>query len=787
VHSAAGEAVPGAKVSLGDLTAQTGATGTAQLAGVPPGKHRLTISAVGFEQLVTDVDADPSSENRIEAILSAVHNETITVQGVIETPLEEATTPTVLDRQQVKNMPDRPRTVSEALPLAPGVVSLPNGQLRLGGNGEHRSSMLINSATATDPATGQFGATLPIDSVRSMNVLSSPFLAEYGGFTSDVVSVETRKGGDKWSFELNDPLPEFRWRSWHMVGLRSDTPRFNFGGPLIKNRLYLLESVQYEMREIPMITLPFPNNETRRQGYNSLTALDYTLNPSNVISATFHVANQHQRFANLDFFNPQPVSPNTSSTVYSVDVTDHATIRGTLLDSSLSASAFRDGVWPQGGLEMTITPTGNLGNYYSQQTRTASRVEWRETWSLTRQLWGTHNLKAGSVLGGTNEHALINQNTVNILDAASNLIETIGFTPGRPIARNDIESAFFIQDQWIMGARFSLNLGLRVAQQEVTDAFRIGPRGGFVWSPLASGRTIVRGGIGIFYDRVPLNVYGFALYPDEIITRYAPDGTILSGPDRFFNLTEPAAPHHSPLIYRSNVAGNFAPYSTNSNIQVEQILTRRIRLRANYLQSHSDELIVLAPLVTAGQNAFVLNGNGNSQLRQFELTGAATVRKEDQLYVSYVHSSSVGNLNEFSNYLANFPMPVILPDAHTYLPGDTPNRLLAWGTFAFPDKFRLSPKVEYRNGFPWSSYDPAQNYVGVPNSTRFPLFFSVDARVTKDFRITDKYTGRFGVSGSNLTNHFNPISVHANTGDPAYGVFFGEYRRRYTADFDVLF
>ena len=70
-------------------------------------------------------------------------------------------------------------------------------------------------------------------------------------------------------------------------------------------------------------------------------------------------------------------------------------------------------------------------------------------------------------------------------------------------------------------------------------------------------------------------------------------------------------------------------------------------------------------------------------------------------------------------------------------------------------------------------------------SARFPNFFSLDARVTKDVKVTDKYTFRFGVSGSNLTDHFNPISVHANTSDPAYGIFFGEYRRRYTADFDV--
>jgi hypothetical protein len=801
VHSAGGEPVSGATVRLRGpaeslTSAQTGEAGSARLPNIAPGKYRMTILASGFDELTTDIEADASLENRIDAILSATHTDSITIQGVIETPLEEANTPTVLDRQQVKNMPDRPRTVTDALPLAPGVVRLPNGQLRLSGNGEHRSAMLVNSATATDPATGQFGATLPIYSVRTMSVLSSPFLAEYGGFTSDVVAVETRKGGDKWTFELNDPLPEFRWRSWHMVGLRSSTPRVSFGGPvswrpleriLGKDRLHFLESIQYEMRETPMITLPFPKNETRHEGYNSLTALDYTINGSNFVSATIHLANQHDRYANLDFFNPEPVSPNTSNQVYAVDLTEHASIRGTLLDSSLSAASFRAGVWPQGNLDMTLTPTENLGNYFSQQTRTASRIEWRETWSVTRKLWGSHNIKVGSVVGGTTEHALVQQNTINILDGASNLLETINFTPGRAIARTDVESAFFAQDQWILAPRFSLNLGTRVEQQEVTDAFRIGPRGGFVWTPLGSGKTVVRGGIGVFYDRVPLNVYGFALYPDQIITKYAPDGTIISGPDRFFNLTEPAAPHHSPLIYRSNVAGNFAPYSTNSNVQIEQILTSRIRLRANYLQSHSDELIVLSPLITPETNAFVLNGNGSSQLRQVELTGAATAFKEDQIFLSYVHSSSTGNLNEFSNYLANFPPPVILPDAHTFLPGDSPNRFLGWGTVAFSHKIRVSPKVEYRTGFPWSSFDPAQNYVGIPNQSRYPQFFSVDARITKDVKFNDKYTGRFGVSGSNLTNHFNPISVHDNTGDPSYGVFFGEYRRRYTADFDVLF
>ena len=42
-------------------------------------------------------------------------------------------------------------------------------------------------------------------------------------------------------------------------------------------------------------------------------------------------------------------------------------------------------------------------------------------------------------------------------------------------------------------------------------------------------------------------------------------------------------------------------------------------------------------------------------------------------------------------------------------------------------------------------------------------------------------------AGANLTDHFNPVSAHTNVADPQYGVFFGQYRRRFTADFDVIF
>ncbi|HEX8184094.1 MAG TPA: hypothetical protein VF747_05065, partial [Blastocatellia bacterium] len=124
---------------------------------------------------------------------------------------------------------------------------------------------------------------------------------------------------------------------------------------------------------------------------------------------------------------------------------------------------------------------------------------------------------------------------------------------------------------------------------------------------------------------------------------------------------------------------------------------------------------------------------------------------------------------------------------YTNLPGDLPNRFLAWGLVRLPWKMRIAPLVEYRNGFPYAVTDAAQDYVGTPNKTRFPNFYSLDSRVSKDIKLNDKYSLRFSVSGFNLTNHFNPYTLHSNIDDPQYGIFFGNYGRRFRLDFDVLF
>jgi hypothetical protein len=791
------KAVGGVRVELrlaGAVVATiiTNEKGEAEFSSVAPGIYEVIASKEGLETLTEKeivVTAGSPVEIKFTVIPKIELTDSVNVQASAETTVEKsASVSAELKREQVKDTPNKPATVADTLPLIPGVVRSAQGEIKISGSGEHRSALIVNSADVTDPATGQFGVTVPVDSVETISVFKTPYLAQYGRFTAGVVSVETRRGGDKWSFELNDPLPEFRIFSGHLRGIREASPRVTFNGPLIAGKLYISEGLEYDLAKRPVRTLPFPFNETKQESVNSFTQFDYLLSQSHTLTATLHIAPRHMNFVNLEFFNPQPVTPTFRAKDYTGTFIDRLTIGSSLLESTLAVKRYSGEVWGQGQGDMILTPAGNRGNYFSQQDRRASRIEWLETYSLApKKLYGDHNLKFGTTIARTTNQGEFMARPVNIEDNAGRLIKRIEFIGGQPFDRYDLEAGFFSQDHWVIAPQFSVDRGARFERQGITETFRVAPRIGFAWTPFNNQQTTIRGGFGIFYDRVPLSVYAFDRYPEQVITTYGPNGQVVDGPRRFANITDRAEISEFPFVYGSHSAGNFSPYSETWNIEVEHPITRGLRIRANYLQSNSHGVVIVTPKVVQDRDAFVLGGNGRSSYRQLELTTRWNMSEGRQLFFSYVRSRTQGDLNEFNNYLGNFPFPVMRPNQYTNLPGDLPNRFLAWGLVRLPWKMRIAPLVEYRNGFPYAVTDAAQNYVGTPNEMRFPNFYSLDSRVSKDFKLNDKYSVRFSVSGFNLTNHFNPITVHSNVDDPQYGLFFGNYGRRFRLDFDVLF
>ncbi len=648
VQDATGKAVPGASVTIGTEPATvhdtsratshvTSEQGIAEFSDLACGEWTASVGKAGFRELRESFQVAGKSSAELSLTLAEVPVVRDSVEVHDTTPtLEQSASPTQqLKLDDVKNLPSHPANVADTLPLVPGIVRSADGEIKIDGEGEHRSAFTVNSADVTDPATGKFGLTVPIDGIETVDVLNMPFLAQYGNFTSGVVAVETRRGGDSLHAELNDPFPDFRWRSWRMRGIQDSTPRFLFTGPLKHQRLYFLTAVQYEISKTPQRTLPFPFNESKRESINGLGQFDYIVSAKQTLTGTLHFTPQHTNFVNLDYFNPEPVTPNYAQHNYVGILSDRLGVGEGTIESTLTAQRFDATIGSQGTQEMFLTPTGNYGNYFSTQHRESGRTGWIETWSPARLTgFGSHFLKFGtSAILLTNSGQLWERpinilSTPGILDTTGQLLRRISFTGGSPYNVSDSELALFAQDQWSITPRLAVNLGGRIERQGIAHSLRLAPRTGLSWTPFSSGRTVIRGGYGIFYDRVPLSVYTFGSNPQRVVTDYAPDGSPIVGPIDTLNVI--GAPGvNSILVHNQRVPGSFAPQSAIWNAQVEQRFSSWFRLRAGYSNSRSVGLVVVEPDEAANDQTMLsrrravhLSAGGNHRTIRVETRAA---------------------------------------------------------------------------------------------------------------------------------------------------------------------
>jgi hypothetical protein len=788
----------GNRLPVEGIVVTTGERGGFSFPGLVPGRYDLTCTAVDHLPVEQKgLEVTPATGVSVQVVLpdAVVAREKVEVHEAAPTIPRESGAPTArISSPELVALPLVQQEFKAALPLVPGVVRTPDGKINIKGSVENQGMLLVDSTEMVDPITGSYSIDLPIDAVESVEVYKTPYNAEFGHFSGGLTSLLTKAPSSKWDFELNDIVPTMRIESGHIVGIADDSHRLWFTGPLVGNRLTMSESFAYIMNKQPVRGLAWPNNETKKEGYNSFTNFQTVFSSQHFATFNVHLFPVRQQFADINSLVPQTASSDYGQRGFSLGGADHYLFAsGGLLTSLVQYTRFSSYAHGQGPADMQVTPDGWGGNFFNSYTRTSNQVEAQETFRFPQKEWhGQHQLKLGGDAIYRSYEGTSLSRPVDVLRADATLAERIEFSPAGLLKATDSEQGLFVQDHWGLRERLALDLGLRFSGQTLGKAATVAPRLGVVYAPGTSARTILRGGIGVFYDRAPLLAGSFSSNPTRVVSLFDAQGTPVGPPVTFQNAY--AIVRNSGIqVVPSSQDLDSTPYNITWNAELDREVISRVLLRLSYLSSRTSNLFVVEPQGFPGTNPLLLlTNNGSSRYNEFESTIRVRTGERADLNVSYVHSQARGDLNTLSQVFVPFEQPVIRQNFFADLPSSVPDRLVAWGRFQVPWKVTASPVLDWHTGFPYSAVDELQNYVGQPNQLRFPNFFAIDLKLSKDFRISflpwvRNHTLRGAFAIYNLTDHLNPRDVYYSIASPYFGHFAGPQHLMFDTFLDIVF
>ncbi len=799
------ELLPGASVTLVNQDVAgaifrtiSDETGNFAFLELPAGKYILTAESNGLPHVTREIQLTTGAALVVEILLTATVSESVTIrdeEGLLSAG--ETTTSNTLRAEKLEQLPLRADNYQGALPLTPSVVRDVNGRDHIKGTRASENAYTVNGADVTDPVSGNLAFDIPLEAAASVHVEENPYSAEFGKATGGASNLETKSGRDKFKFGATRVFPVFH----NIIGGKVDSfrPRVTFEGPLIRKRLNFLQSFEYRFSRIYVPSLSAPRDTSTSEAFNSFTQLDLKVNSTNRLKFVGALFPEKKRYVGLNTFNPQEATANTKQRGTLFSVSDQAIFHDqSFLTSLVAYKTSGLEVFGQGSKPLTILPDGNGGSYFADTRRSAQRWQWQEQYfARTLMLAGQHSFKFGGEVDHARMSGRFDFRPIEIRRLDQTLTERIQFVGPTVIDRTLTEFGGFIQDRWVINKSLTLDGGLRWDHNTVTRQNNISPRASMLYLPFKDDRTIIRGGIGLFYDRSllssryfePVNlddedelvgnpgltVSSHTNFPARVVTSYARDGqTVLDGPRTFDNVIR------NPLRDARSIRWS---------LQIDRRVGKHLTLRAGYLQRFTkDEPIIVPKFTKNGGGLLVLKSRGVSHYNEFQLLALYNSQRFQNWTVSYVWSKAQGSLNTADNFLGDFPAFVVRPNQYGTLPFDISHRFLAYGEVKAPHGITVMPALEIRSGFPFSFVNERLDFVGSRNRARFPAFASLDATILKSFTVPyfDK-KARAGVIIFNITNHFNPRDVQNNLGSLKAGQFFNSLGTSVRAKFELDF
>jgi carboxypeptidase family protein len=804
IQDQSGAAIATANVKLTPKSGGTGHKATTdenghfEFATLPEGEYLLSASAPGVEEgeIKVKVGPSPGQPIRLRLAIAELREEvTVTADDFSKPSVQSNTDVATFGRDYLANLPSR-----DGNPLA-----VPSLLINPALNGTGGPKILVDGVEASS-------LDQPESSIRHVYVNKNPFAAEFGRPGKGRIEATTVRGRRKYRGSLSSLLGNSALDARNAFATTRPLQQRSISeaaldGPIIPGARHASFSIsgrheaynQSSVIAAQTLQGPFVANVVAPERNTYLFGrLNFKAGQLSHLSASYKFKDKSRENQGVKGFNLPERATDRLDQENEAKVLFNSIPGGRFINEIRAAFRHRN----QSSIGSTNQPaTIVLGAFHAGGAQVAERqrdtmASFEDIASLNR---GKHTLRFG---GGIRPRFLWVQDASNFggtfsFSSLSDFAQQKPFlftqSTGNPATDfSQHETYAFLQDDIRVRPNLSVVPGIRHEWQSNGNSLKnIAPRLALAWSP-GGQPTVLRAGVGIFYDRQSESMERQRLLEDGVRIQKI----VITDPVFFFPSPIGLLPNVIPSVVRIAPGIRF-PYLIQGSLGVERKLPAQNQLSVEYSTVRGLKLYRMRNINAPLPGSPVRPDPGFVNIEQFESSGssrgnslAVTLQNRRYKGLSLMGQYTLSRTTDDTSGMSSLPANNYdLRPERGRADFDQRHRLLLLGTYSAFWGMRLGGVLQFSSGSPFdvttgfdNNHDSVANDrpVGVHrNSGQGPGFTQLDMRLSKvmKFEKPGSLQAEIAADFFNVLNHVNYSGFVGTLTSP----FFGRANSAYSA------